>query len=408
MEYKFLDATEVPDYVASRRELAPLIESQNIQSETEVGDGNLNLVFIVLDKEGKSIVVKQALPYVRLVGPSWPMTPTRAEKEAESLRIHGELNPELVPKVYLFDRERYIIVMENLSTFQVWRGALIKGLRHEGVGFQMGQYVGELAFGTSVLGMDSEEQKILMAKSINPALCKITEDLVFTEAHFDIGRNEVIEANQPDALEHARDVDMLTAMGEAKWKFMTNAEALIHGDLHTGSVMVSAISGNEGPSKAKSFDSEFAFYGPVAFDIGALWANYVLAGARAIAMGDDDFAKWIISEVSKTWLGFEKTVRDRVRDLATDKLWTEPMVESLIKSWQQDAWLFAAAKMSRRIVGLAKAKDIETLEPSLREGAARGVLRLSRQLVKQRFTSSHPERFELLAFETLKANQTGK
>ena len=38
----------------------------------EVGDGNLNLVFIVEGPAG-GVVVKQALPYVRLVGESWPL-----------------------------------------------------------------------------------------------------------------------------------------------------------------------------------------------------------------------------------------------------------------------------------------------------------------------------------------------
>ena len=38
----------------------------------EVGDGNLNLVFIVEGPLGRGIV-KQALPYVRLVGDSWPL-----------------------------------------------------------------------------------------------------------------------------------------------------------------------------------------------------------------------------------------------------------------------------------------------------------------------------------------------
>ena len=36
---------------------------------TEVGDGNLNLVFVV-SKDDASVIVKQALPYVRLVGDS--------------------------------------------------------------------------------------------------------------------------------------------------------------------------------------------------------------------------------------------------------------------------------------------------------------------------------------------------
>ena len=43
----------------------------------EVGDGNLNLVFIVKGPKG-SVCVKQALPYVRAAGPSWPMSPERA------------------------------------------------------------------------------------------------------------------------------------------------------------------------------------------------------------------------------------------------------------------------------------------------------------------------------------------
>ena len=43
----------------------------------EVGDGNLNLVFIVEGETGAA-VVKQALPYVRLVGESWPLPVRRA------------------------------------------------------------------------------------------------------------------------------------------------------------------------------------------------------------------------------------------------------------------------------------------------------------------------------------------
>ena len=40
----------------------------------EVGDGNLNLVFLVRGPDS-GFAVKQALPYVRLVGESWPLPP---------------------------------------------------------------------------------------------------------------------------------------------------------------------------------------------------------------------------------------------------------------------------------------------------------------------------------------------
>ena len=406
MEYEFLSAESVADYIRSKPELSSRVNADMITSVQEVGDGNLNLVFIVADNLGSSVVLKQALPYVRLVGPDWPMTPFRAQKEAEALRIHGSFNQSLVPEVFLYDSDRFVIGMENLSNYRVWRGAMIEGLRHEGVASQMGEYVGELAFGTSVLGMDAEDQKRLMADSINPELCKITEDLVFTEPHNDIGRNSVLKENEKDAQEHANDVGMIRAMGEAKWKFMTSAEALIHGDLHTGSVMVAATNGIEGPSVSKAFDSEFAFYGPVGFDLGALWANYTLNAARSVALGNDDYADWALSLINETWVGFETTIRSRYNDRLDKRVWREGMLEDRLSQWKRDAWLFSAAKMSRRIVGLAKVADVEQLEPSIRIGAARGTLNLARTLVAKMGDSTSIENYVAIAHETLHRYKT--
>lgn len=406
MDYEFLSAESVADYIRSKPELSSRVNADKITSVEEVGDGNLNLVFIVADDLGSSVVLKQALPYVRLVGPDWPMTPFRAEKEARALRIHGSFNQSLVPEVFIYDSDRFVIGMENLNNYRVWRGAMIEGLRHEGVAGQMGEYVGELAFGTSVLGMDAEEQKRLMADSINPELCKITEDLVFTEPHDDIGRNSVLKENEKDAQEHANDVGMIRAMGEAKWRFMTCAEALIHGDLHTGSVMVKANNGNEGPSTSKAFDSEFAFYGPVGFDLGALWANYTLNAARSVAMGNDDYADWALSLVNETWISFEDTIRSRYDDRPDKRVWKEGMLEDRLSQWKRDAWLFAAAKMSRRIVGLAKVADLELLDPSLRIGAARGTLNLARTLVAKMEDSTSIESYMAIANEILHRHKT--
>ena len=406
MDYKFLTTDSVAAYIESKPELSRIVDVASIQDVQEVGDGNLNLVFIVHDARGGTVVIKQALPFVRLVGPEWPMTPFRAEREAEALRIHGSFNQKLVPELYLYDSERFVIAMENLSGYRVWRGALIEGLRHEGAAELVGQYVAEVAFGTSVIGMPAEEQKLLMSKSINAELCKITEDLVFTEPYDDIGRNSVLPSNEVDAQALANDAVMIQAMGEAKWKFMTNAEALIHGDLHTGSVMVRALNGDQGPSLAMAFDSEFSFYGPIAFDIGALWANYTLAAARAVALGNVEFAEWVMSLVGKTWDSFANRFSELYESRVDSRVWKAEMLEDRLAEWKSDAWLFAAAKMSRRIVGLAKAADIETLEPSLREGAARGVLELSRRLVTERNSDTSTSSFEALARETLTKHKT--
>ena len=71
------------------------------------------------------------------------------------------------------------------------------------------------------------------------------------------------------------DAAALDGLSVLKHRFMTHGEALIHGDLHTGSVMV-------GGGRTVAIDPEFAFYGPVGFDLGAIWANAVIATVRGV------------------------------------------------------------------------------------------------------------------------------
>lgn len=406
--YELLTPDTAAAYLRSRPALAEHIDADDLRSVREIGDGNLNLVFVLADGAGRGLVLKQALPYVRLVGPSWPLGPDRARHEAESLRLHGKLAPGLVAHLHDYDPDRYVLAIEDLSDHRVWRTALNDGLRHDGAAEAMGRYVAAVAFGTSVLGMDAAERARTLASSVNPELCLITEDLVFTEPYVDAGRNSVLPANEPDAAELVADRTMVEAMGRAKWTFMTRAEALLHGDLHTGSVMVRAADGDEGAvDSAKAFDSEFAFYGPVAFDLGALWGNYVLAAARATALGDDDRAAWALELCVRTWDAFEAEFRLRWTDGRVDpRMFGDDLREHLLSTWRAEAWLFGAAKMTRRIVGLAKAGDIETLPPELREGAARGVLRTARQWVRESVLETAPRRAAEVAGEILVATAT--
>ena len=80
----------------------------------EVGDGNLNLVFIVAGTAG-GIAVKQALPYVRLVGESWPLPLSRSHYEYLALSHQARLAPGLVPAVLHHDEALALIAMELSS-----------------------------------------------------------------------------------------------------------------------------------------------------------------------------------------------------------------------------------------------------------------------------------------------------
>ncbi len=51
---------------------------------------------------------------------------------------------------------------------------------------------------------------------------------------------------------------------------MERGQALVQGDFHTGSLMVTE-------DTMYAIDAEFAFYGPMAFDVGKIIANLLLA-----------------------------------------------------------------------------------------------------------------------------------
>jgi 5-methylthioribose kinase len=403
--YEILNPSTVADYVAHNPRLAAVLPPSSIRGVREVGDGNLNLVFILTGADGLGMVLKQALPYVRLVGPDWPMAPDRAAREAAALRSHGALTPSLVPELYDYDTARYIIAMEDLSDHSVWRPALNRGERHEGAATDVGVYVANLAFGTSAFAMARDEQAAAVAASLNPLSWEITEPLVLTEPCRPAGRNSVLPANERDAQELIGDDATVREMGWLKWQFMTQAEALIHGDLHTGSVMVRAATDGT-PRSTKVFDSEFAFYGPVGFDLGLTYANYVIAAARAFALGEDDRAGWALGLLDETWRAFDATFRALWPERRDPSVFTEGTLEDFMAQVALDGVGYGAAEAMRRIVGLAKTADIETLPEGLREGAARGVLRASRMMATTRHADSSAAGIAARAGEILLSTRT--
>jgi 5-methylthioribose kinase len=102
MAYQALDTKTVIDYIKNRPAMQRIFPSAASLSAKEVGDGNLNLVFII-QEEGNaqhSAVLKQALPYLRVAGESWPLTRERMRFETQALLLHNQLAPGLAPEVY--------------------------------------------------------------------------------------------------------------------------------------------------------------------------------------------------------------------------------------------------------------------------------------------------------------------
>jgi 5-methylthioribose kinase len=380
--YELLTPESVPGYVRERPALAALVDPETLDVR-EVGDGNLNLVFVLRDADGRGLVLKQALPYVRLVGPSWPFTPLRAVAEARALEVHGRLSPEHVPVLHAFDADRYVVAMEDLSDHRVWRAALDDGERHPAAAAELGRYVARVAFGTSAFGRDAKEVRRAAAEAANPDLCEITEDLVLTEPFSGDERNWWLPALDDEVARMAAP-EVLAAAGELKLVFLTRAEALVHGDLHTGSVMVRP----DGSTKA--FDPEFCFYGPVGLDVGLLWANWIVALARAEALGRAEHADWLATLPAAAWEAFEAELRRLWPRRVDPRVLTDGVLDAWLVQTAADAAGFAAAEAARRVVGLAHVSDLETLDEGVRAGAGAGVLRAARRLLVDRAALADP------------------
>jgi len=269
----------------------------------EVGDGNLNLVFIVEGPKG-AVVAKQALPYVRLVGESWPLPLKRSFFEYHALtRQERRAGAGTVPAIYHFDEAQALIVMEYLSPHVILRRRLIEGAILPKIGRDLGLFCARTLFRGSDLSMPTRERKQDVALFCdNVELCDITENLVFTDPYFEATLNRHTSPQlDPIVAELRADRDLKVEAQRLKHLFAAKAETLLHGDLHTGSVMVTE-------TDTRVIDPEFAFYGPIAFDVGMLLANFWMSffsqkgheknGDRA------EMREWLLGVADEIWSVF--------------------------------------------------------------------------------------------------------
>jgi 5-methylthioribose kinase len=363
----------------------------------EVGDGNLNLVFIATSGEA-GVVVKQALPYVRLVGESWPLPLDRAHFEREALKIQAAYVPMHVPTVYHFEPKQAAIVMAYLSPHIILRKGLIKRAKYPKLADHLSTFMAEMLFRTSDLGMPADAKKAAQALLCqNTALCKISEDLIFTDPYRIAALNRWTSP-ELDGLAAAfrADAPLKIAVQELKWAFLTRGEALLHGDLHTGSVMVTE-------ADTRVIDPEFAFFGPIGFDVGALLANLMLSYfAQTGHAGEPDaiaaYRRWLLDTIEAVWMGFETKFLALWRKSATGdafvaELFADPAGAEALETYRlatmarifADSVGFAGAKMVRRILGLAHVEDLESIEnPKIRSACEMKALHLARSLMLDR------------------------
>ncbi len=390
-----------PDTLALRLGHLPVMRDQLGDPTTwtikEVGDGNLNLVFIVTGTAG-AVIVKQALPYVRLVGESWPLPLSRSFFEYHALTRQAARDPGSVPDLFYFDEAQALIVMEYLADHIILRQGLIAGVRYPGLGQRLGEFAARTLFRGSDLSMATARRKADLALFAgNVALCDITESLVFSDPYFAAAMNRHTPGLDRIVAELRRDEALKIAAQDMKWAFATQAETMLHGDLHTGSVMVSQ-------TDARVIDPEFATYGPMGFDVGMMIANFLMAYSSQPGHGPDRaaYADWILSVVTEIWTTFAAEFTHLWQTERTGMLYEATLFEdqghdaaaaracaARLEAIWRDVVGFCGVEIHRRILGLAHNADFERIadEPTRAACEARSLV-LGRELALGRITIS--------------------
>ena len=394
-EYRILRDAELRDYLAQLPAIAAQLGgSPTDWSISEVGDGNLNLVFIVRGMKS-GIAVKQALPYVRLVGESWPLPLSRSHYEYLALVHQARLAPGLVPAVLHHNEALALIAMELLEPHIIMRKGLISGSCYPRFVEDITTFLARTLFLSSDLAVPAAQKKEGIATfSGNHALCKITEDLIFTEPYFQAAQNRWTSPwLDATAASFRQDLELHVAISRLKLKFMANPEALIHGDLHTGSIMVTE-------SETCVIDPEFAFYGPMGFDVGAVIGNLIMsylasAGHERSPGERRSFEAWMLETIENVWAQFSRKFVELWRTGAHGDAYPAALFageaggarleaerQAYMERLFRDTVAFAAAKIIRRILGLAHNIDFEWIEDTkLRAICEARSLRLARVML---------------------------
>jgi 5-methylthioribose kinase len=195
------------------------------------------------------------------------------------------------------------------------------------------------------------------------------------------------------AQEIREDAALKRVVSALKLKFLGEVQALLHGGLHTGSIMVTA-------DDVKVIDPEFAVVGPMGFDVGELLGNLLMSffsqrGHEGAPGERDAYRRWILETVEAVWTRFNRRFVELWAAYPSGDGYPAPLFDGpegraslraaqmdYMRRLFEDALGFAGAPMIRRTLGLAHNIDMEWIEdPDRRSPCERRNLQLARELV---------------------------
>ena len=256
--------------------------------------------------------------------------------------------------------------MEDISDYKNLRKELMAGKIFKNLSEDISTFMVDVLLPTTDLVLDRADKKNKVKDFINIELCDITEDLVFTEPYlrtpiYERNKNIITEGNEDFVEKNIFSDEVLhSKVAYLRDNFMNYAECLLHGDLHSGSIFI-----NE--KGLKVIDPEFAFYGPMGYDIGNVIGNLIFSYMYKVFYDENnkefiDYIKNTIKEtIDKTYEKLNKKYDEIVTfPLYKNKIFKKNYIDKIMA----DSFGYAGTEIIRRTIGDSKVLELTSLEKS--------------------------------------------
>lgn len=341
--------------------------------KSDISSGNINYIYRVQNIDtGDSVIFKFADDETR-VKPDGFLSPCRNAHEASCLKWYAECEPKFVPQVLHIDKENNFFIMEDIKGAMTLREAFMRNMTHPNLGATMASLIVETSFPLlDIVREDKNTTSLPCWGTESRDLLELTEKLVFEDPYYNRrGKNIYTKDNEEFIKETLDNDDLLEWVEKLKNKFKTQKQTLIHGDLHTESMLVRTRKGTIGNKKDMEdfadlffIDPEFAFYGPIAYDLGNVVAHLFLAQSFSFLNARCDLERRVrfeqLQEVNDSFLAiFRLCAEEKLKSLLKEsKYKNTTFIQDYVQEILNDAMRYSGCEIIRRVVGSAKVPEI--------------------------------------------------
>jgi 5-methylthioribose kinase len=241
----------------------PIWNSGEKPNKAEIaGESNMNLVLRIATNHRK-VILKQSKPYVR----KFPQIPApigriMVEKQFYSLMESDPVLSSFSPKVYHYDPENYILLIEDLGKVVDFMEIYSKGFSlSESIIAQLAVYLNSL----HSLKVSSFPENLEMKKLNHIHIFNFPFE---EENGFDL--DTIQPGLQALSLTYKRDNELKKVIHNLGEQYLATGKTLIHGDFYPTSWL-------QVGEEIRIIDPEFGFMGDPEFDLGVLFAHFKLS-----------------------------------------------------------------------------------------------------------------------------------